>query len=47
MTFKLLAVAFVLWVSLYSINWICTNLYNSGYDIFNSFSKRKKKKKKS
>ena len=47
MTFKLLAVAFVLWVSMYSINWICTNLYNAGYDIFNIFSKRKKKKKKS
>lgn len=47
MTFKLLAIAFVLWVSLYSVNWICTNLYNAGYDIFNIFGKRKKKKKKS
>lgn len=47
MEIKLLAIAFVLWVSLYSINWICTNLYNAGYDIFNIFGKRKNKKKKS
>ena len=47
MTFKLLAIAFVLWVSLYSINWICTNLYNAGYDIFNIFKKKKKNRRRS
>lgn len=44
---RVLGLSFVLWVSMYSINWACTNLYNTGYDIFNIFGKRKKKKKKS
>ena len=46
MIFKLLAIAFVLWVSMYSMNWVCNTLYNNKCDIFNLF-KRKKKKKKS
>lgn len=41
MTFKLLAIAFVLWVSMYSINWACTTLYNNKCDIFNIFKKKK------
>ena len=46
MTYKLLALALVLWISLYSINWVTSTLYNNKCDIFNLF-KRKKKKKKS
>jgi len=44
---RVLGLAFVLWVSLYSINWICTNLYNAGYDIFNIFKKKKKSRRRS
>lgn len=44
MIFKLLAIAFVLWVSMYSINWACTALYNNKIDIFNIFKKKKNKK---
>lgn len=44
---RVLGLAFLLLVSMYSINWVCANLYNAGYDIFNIFGKRKKKKKKS
>ena len=47
MTYKLLAVAFVLWVSMYSLYWVTSSLYNNKFDIFNIFGKRKKKKKKS
>ena len=46
MTFKLLAIAFVLWVSMYSINWICSELYNNKFDIFNIFKKKKKSRKR-
>ena len=46
MEIKLLATAFVLWILLYSINWVTSTLYNNKCDIFNLF-KRKKKKKKS
>ena len=46
MTYKLLAIAFALWVSMYSLYWVTSTLYNNKCDIFNLF-KRKKKKKKS
>ena len=42
---RMIGLAFVLWVSLYSINWICSTLYNNKCDIFNLFKKKKKKKK--
>lgn len=42
---RFLGLAFVLWVSMYSINWVCTTLYNNKCDIFNLFKKKKKKKK--
>jgi len=44
MTYKLLALALVLWISLYSINWVTSTLYNNKCDIFNLFKKKKKKK---
>ena len=43
---RMIGLAFVLWVSMYSVNWVCSTLYNNKCDIFNLF-KRKKKKKKS
>ena len=44
MTYKLLALAFLLWISLYSINWVTSTLYNNKCDIFNLLKKKKKKK---
>ena len=43
---RILGLAFVLWVSMYSINWVCNALYNNKCDIFNIFKKNKKKSKK-
>jgi len=45
MEIKLLAIALVLWISLYSINWVTSTLYDHKCDIFNLFKKNKKKKK--
>jgi len=41
MTFKLLAIAFLLWVSMYSLLWVTSTLYNNKCDIFNLFKKKK------
>jgi len=42
---RFLGLAFLLWVSMYSINWVCNTLYNNNKcDIFNLFKKKKKKK---
>jgi len=41
---KLIAVALVLWISLYSLYWVTSTLYNNKCDIFNLFKKKKKKK---
>jgi hypothetical protein len=40
---RVLALAFLLWVSMYSVHWICSELYNNKFDIFNIFKKKKKK----
>jgi hypothetical protein len=42
-----LGLAFLLWVSMYSINWICSTLYNNKIDIFNIFKKKKKTRRRS
>jgi hypothetical protein len=44
---RILGLAFVLWVSMYSINWICSELYNNKCDIFNIFKKKKKSRRRS
>lgn len=44
---RVLGLAFLLWVSMYSINWVCANIYNAGYDIFNIFKKKKKSRRRS
>lgn len=43
---RVLGLAFLLWVSMYSINWICSTLYNNKCDIFNIFKKKKKSRKR-
>ena len=42
-----LGLALVLWVSMYSINWVCNALYNNKCDIFNIFKKKKKSRRRS
>lgn len=42
---RVLGLAFVLWVSMYSINWVCNALYNNKCDIFNIFKKKKKSRR--
>lgn len=41
---KLISIALVLWISLYSINWVTSTLYDNKCDIFNLFKKKKNKK---
>ena len=43
---KLIAIALVLWISMYSTYWVCGKLYDYKCDIFNLFKKKKKKKKR-
>ena len=40
---RMIGLAIVLWISMYSINWICSSLYDNGYDILGFLSKKKKK----
>ena len=42
---RMIGLAIVLWISMYSINWICSKLYDNGYDILGFLPKKKKKKK--
>ena len=42
---KLIAIALVLWISMYSTYWVCGKLYDYKCDIFNLFKKKKKKRK--
>lgn len=44
---RVLGLAFLLWVSMYSINWVCNALYNNKCDIFNIFKKKKKSRRRS
>jgi hypothetical protein len=44
MNYKLLALPFLIGVIYYSINWICSSLYDNGYDIFKKWNKKKKKR---
>jgi len=40
---KLIAVALVLWISMYSLLWVTSTLYNNGYDIFGRWNKKRRK----
>lgn len=42
---RLLGLAFLLWISMYSIYWICGKLYDYKCDIFNLLNLKKKKSK--
>jgi len=42
---RVLGLALVLWISMYSIYWACGKLYDYKCDIFNLFKKKKKKRK--
>lgn len=44
---RVLGLAFLLWVIMYSINWVCSMLYNYKCDIFNIFKKKKKSRRRS
>ena len=44
---RMIGLAIVLWISFYSINWICSSLYDNGYDIFKKWNKKKKSKRRS
>ena len=40
---RMIGLAIVLWISFYSINWICSSLYDNGYDIFGRWNKKRRK----
>ena len=42
---RLLGLAFLLWISMYSIYWVCGKLYDYKCDIFNLLKLKKKKRK--
>ena len=42
---RVLGLALVLWISMYSTYWVCGKLYDYKCDIFNLFKKKKKKRK--
>ena len=42
---RVLGLALVLWISMYSTYWACGKLYDYKCDIFNLFKKKKKKRK--
>jgi hypothetical protein len=42
---RVIGLALVLWISMYSTYWACGKLYDYKCDIFNLFKKKKKKRK--
>ena len=44
---RVLGLALVLWISMYSTYWVCGKLFDYKCDIFNIFKKKKKNKRKS
>lgn len=42
---RLLGLAFLLWISMYSTYWVCGKLYDYKCDIFNLLNLKKKKSK--
>ena len=43
---KMIALGIVIGIMYYSVNYVCSLLYNNGYDIFGKFNKKKKNSKK-
>jgi hypothetical protein len=44
---RVLGLALVLWISMYSIYWVCGKLFDYKCDIFNIFKKKKKSRRRS
>lgn len=44
---RVLGLALVLWISMYSTYWVCGKLYDNKCDIFNIFKKKKKSRRRS
>jgi len=44
---RVLGLALVLWISMYSTYWVCGKLYDYKCDIFNIFKKKKKSRRRS
>jgi len=44
---RVLGLALVLWISMYSTYWACGKLYDYKCDIFNIFKKKKKSRRRS
>lgn len=45
--FGIMALALLWGIITYSVHWVCSSLYDAGYDIFNIFKKKKKSRKRS
>ena len=43
---KMIGLGIVIGIMYYSVNYVCSLLYNNGYDIFGKFNKKKKNSKK-
>ena len=44
---RVLGLALVLWISMYSTYWVCGKLFDYKCDIFNLFKKKKKSRRRS
>jgi hypothetical protein len=44
---RVLGLALVLWISMYSAYWVCGKLFDYKCDIFNIFKKKKKSRRRS
>jgi hypothetical protein len=44
---RVLGLALVLWISMYSTYWVCSKLYDYKCDIFNLLKKKKKVRRRS
>lgn len=44
---RVLGLALVLWISMYSTYWVCGKLFDYKCDIFNIFKKKKKSRRRS
>ena len=42
---KMIGLGIVIGIMYYSVNYVCSLLYNNGYDIFGKFNKKKKNSK--
>ena len=43
---RMIGLGIAIGIMYYSVNYVCSFLYNNGYDIFSKFNKKKKNNKK-